>query len=143
MRIYTRSGDKGLTSLVYGKRVPKNDLRVEAYGTCDEANSMIGLASSFLENVSWDEKDKFLEQMHRVQTILFHVGAELATPADKEVAWKLKKEHIDRKSTRLNSSHVKISYAVFCLKKKNAIERLLEMAATMHINERERLQLAH
>jgi|SRR5690606_609395 cob(I)alamin adenosyltransferase len=95
MRIYTRSGDKGLTSLVYGKRVPKNDLRVEAYGTCDEANSMIGLASSFLENVSWDEKDKFLEQMHRVQTILFHVGAELATPADKEVAWKLKKEHID------------------------------------------------
>ena len=53
-RIYTRSGDKGLTSLVYGKRVPKNDLRVEAYGTCDEANSMIGLASSLLENTSWE-----------------------------------------------------------------------------------------
>lgn len=94
MRIYTRSGDKGKTSLIYGQRVPKNDLRVEAYGTCDEANSMIGLALSFLENAEWDEKDVFLKTMHRVQTILFHVGAELATPSDKEVSWKLKKEYI-------------------------------------------------
>lgn len=47
MRIYTRSGDKGTTSLVYGARVPKDDPRVEAYGTCDEANSFIGLAVSF------------------------------------------------------------------------------------------------
>lgn len=95
MRIYTRSGDKGMTSLIYGKRVPKNDLRVEAYGTCDEANSMIGLALSFLEKENWDEKDNFLEVMHRVQTILFHVGSELATPSDKEVKWKLKKEYIE------------------------------------------------
>ena len=94
MRIYTRSGDKGKTSLIYGQRVAKNDLRVEAYGTCDEANSMIGLALSFLENVEWAEKDVFLKTMHRVQTILFHVGAELATPSDKEVSWKLKKEYI-------------------------------------------------
>lgn len=94
MRIYTRSGDKGKTSLIYGQRVAKNDLRVEAYGTCDEANSMIGLALSFLENVEWAEKDVFLKTMHRVQTILFHVGAELATPSEKEVSWKLKKEYI-------------------------------------------------
>lgn len=94
MRIYTRSGDKGTTSLVYGKRVPKNDLRVEAYGTCDEANSNIGLALSFLNDVEWDKKDDFLHKMYRVQTILFHVGAELSTPSDREVAWKLKEEHI-------------------------------------------------
>ena len=94
MRIYTRSGDKGKTSLIYGKRVAKNDLRVEAYGTCDEANSMIGLALSFLDNEEWEEKQAFLEKMHRVQTILFHVGAELATPSDKEVTWKLKKDHV-------------------------------------------------
>ncbi|WP_099157574.1 cob(I)yrinic acid a,c-diamide adenosyltransferase [Virgibacillus ndiopensis] len=94
MRIYTRSGDKGTTSLIYGKRVPKNDLRVEAYGTCDEANSMIGLALSFLENEEWEEKEAFLKTMHCIQTILFHVGAELATPSDKEVTWKLKKEYI-------------------------------------------------
>lgn len=94
MRIYTRSGDKGKTSLIYGQRVAKNDLRVEAYGTCDEANSMIGLALSFLEKEEWGEKEAFLKTMHRVQTILFHVGAELATPSDKEVTWKLKKEYI-------------------------------------------------
>ncbi|MFB4170016.1 cob(I)yrinic acid a,c-diamide adenosyltransferase [Virgibacillus sp. JSM 102003] len=94
MRIYTRSGDKGTTSLIYGQRVPKDDLRVEAYGTCDETNSMIGLALSFLDKEDWSEKDMFLDKMHRIQTILFHVGAELATPKDKEVTWKLKKEHI-------------------------------------------------
>lgn len=94
MRIYTRSGDKGTTSLVYGKRVAKNDLRVEAYGTCDEANSMIGLALSFLNDVEWDKKADFLEKMYRIQTILFHVGSELSTPSDREVAWKLKDKHI-------------------------------------------------
>lgn len=94
MRIYTRSGDKGQTSLIYGQRVAKNDLRVEAYGTCDETNSMIGLALSFLDNEKWDGKAAFLEKLHRVQTILFHVGAELATPNDKKVTWELKKDHI-------------------------------------------------
>ena len=43
-RIYTRGGDKGETSLGDGRRVPKHDLRVEAYGTVDEANAVIGLA---------------------------------------------------------------------------------------------------
>ncbi|WP_010097150.1 cob(I)yrinic acid a,c-diamide adenosyltransferase [Ornithinibacillus scapharcae] len=103
MRIYTRSGDKGLTSLVYGKRVPKNDLRVEAYGTCDEANSMIGLASSLVAGENWADKERFLEQIHRVQTILFHVGAELATPSDKEVAWKLTKEHIEELEKQIDA----------------------------------------
>lgn len=95
MRIYTRSGDKGTTALISGKRVAKHDLRVEAYGTCDEANSVIGFALSFLDGVDWDEKENFLTFMHRIQTILFHVGAELATPKDREVTWKLKQAHID------------------------------------------------
>ena len=94
MRIYTRSGDKGTTGLVYGSRVAKDDLRVEAYGTCDEANSMIGLALSYLNDVSWEGKQDFLNKMYRVQTILFHVGAELSTPKDREVAWKLREDHI-------------------------------------------------
>lgn len=102
MRIYTRSGDKGTTSLIYGKRVPKNDLRVEAYGTCDEANSMIGLALSFIEQANWDEAEMFLEKMHRVQTILFHVGAELATPSDREVKWKLKQAYIDELESQID-----------------------------------------
>ncbi|WP_077702773.1 cob(I)yrinic acid a,c-diamide adenosyltransferase [Virgibacillus dokdonensis] len=96
MRIYTRSGDKGKTSLIYGERVNKNDLRVEAYGTCDEANSMIGLAISYLQQEStFKEKEFVIEELSRVQTLLFHVGSELATPLDKEVPWKLTEKHIE------------------------------------------------
>ncbi|MFS0752469.1 cob(I)yrinic acid a,c-diamide adenosyltransferase [Oceanobacillus sp. 1P07AA] len=102
MRIYTRSGDSGLTSLVYGQRVPKNHLRVEAYGTCDEANSAIGMAVSALGNEEWEGKQDFLDQLHRVQTILFHVGAELSTPKDKEVYWKLKQSHIDEMEKQID-----------------------------------------
>src|SRR5699024_11474266 len=118
----------------------------EAYGTCDEANSMIGQALSFLNEAEWEGKADFLKKLYRVQTILFHVGAELSTPKDREVAWKLKESHIteleeqiddwsetlDRKSTRLNSSHVSISYAVFCLKKKKMYEK--ENQVTAHDN---------
>ncbi|API91269.1 ATP--cob(I)alamin adenosyltransferase [Virgibacillus pantothenticus] len=94
MRIYTRSGDKGKTSLIYGERVNKNDLRVEAYGTCDEVNSMIGLAISFLEEKSFPKKTTVIQELISVQTLLFYVGSELSTPADKEVPWQLKEEHI-------------------------------------------------
>lgn len=103
MRIYTRSGDKGTTALVYGSRVPKNDLRVKAYGTCDEANSMIGLALSHLNDVQWDKKDQFLQKMYRVQTVLFHVGAELSTPKDREVAWKLRADHIEELEEQIDA----------------------------------------
>ena len=89
MKIYTKTGDKGTTSLVYGERVSKTDARVEAYGTCDEANSMIGLALSYLNNEKFEEKKDILEVFHRIQTSLFHVGAELSTPAGKEVKWKV------------------------------------------------------
>lgn len=102
MRIYTRSGDKGQTSLVYGQRVPKNHLRVEAYGTCDEVNSSIGLAASYIEETSWDGKHAFLDQLQRVQTILFHVGAELSTPKDKEVYWKLEQKHNDEMEKQID-----------------------------------------
>lgn len=107
MRIYTRSGDKGTTSLVYGKRVSKNDLRVEAYGTCDEANSMIGFALSLIDD-EWEEKDTFLKQLHRVQTILFHVGSELSTPCHREVAWELKAEHIEELEKQIDEWNDKI-----------------------------------
>lgn len=103
MKVYTRKGDKGTTSLVYGKRVSKSDARVEAYGTCDEANSTIGHALSFLNNVEWEKKDEFLKIMHRVQTILFHVGAELSTPSDKEVRWKLTEAHITELESQIDA----------------------------------------
>ncbi|WNB91577.1 cob(I)yrinic acid a,c-diamide adenosyltransferase [Bacillus sp. NEB1478] len=92
MKIYTKTGDKGTTSLIFGERVSKNDIRVEAYGTCDEANSMIGLGVSLLPDEEWAKGA--ITVMRKVQTVLFHVGAELATPSGKEVAWKLKEEDI-------------------------------------------------
>ncbi len=94
MKIYTKTGDKGQTSLVYGQRVEKNHVRVEAYGTCDEANSMIGLAIAYMNDEDFARKEELLKSFSSIQTILFHVGAELATPAGKEVKWKLTEKHV-------------------------------------------------
>jgi len=71
--VYTRTGDKGTTSLVGGTRVPKTHARLEAYGTIDELNSFIGLLITYLPE--GDEK-AFLEQ---VQNNLFVIGSNLAT----------------------------------------------------------------
>ncbi|MET0786155.1 MAG: cob(I)yrinic acid a,c-diamide adenosyltransferase [Paenisporosarcina sp.] len=96
MKIYTKTGDKGTTSLIYGTRVSKNSPLVEAYGTCDEANSMIGLALSYVQNEFFEEKEEFQQAFHQIQTTLFHVGAELATPKGKEVKWKLEPSEIEK-----------------------------------------------
>ncbi|WP_307258915.1 cob(I)yrinic acid a,c-diamide adenosyltransferase [Oikeobacillus pervagus] len=96
MKIYTKTGDKGTTSLVYGQRVSKTDIRVEAYGTCDEANSLIGLALSFLKDTDFEGKEEMNSVFHEIQTELFHVGAELATPPGKDVRWKLEEGHVQK-----------------------------------------------
>ena len=75
MKIYTKSGDQGETALWGGARVKKSHPRVGAYGTLDEANSMLGLALSFLPP-SEIEVD---ERLNRIQSELFQVGSELAT----------------------------------------------------------------
>jgi len=95
MKIYTKTGDKGETSLVYGVRVSKADMLVEAYGTCDEANSFIGLALSHMDPINSQQIKEICDVFKKVQTDLFHVGAELATPKDKEVKWKIAKSDID------------------------------------------------
>ena len=53
MAIYTKTGDKGETSLANGQRVKKNDARIEAYGTVDELNSWIGMLRAQLDNGQW------------------------------------------------------------------------------------------
>lgn len=94
MKIYTKTGDKGTTSLIYGQRVNKDDLRVDAYGTCDEANSMIGLALSHLTSEFFAGQEKLGEVFRKIQTNLFHAGAELATPKGKDVKWAITEEDI-------------------------------------------------
>lgn len=77
-RVYTRRGDGGETSLVGGQRVPKDDLRIEAYGTIDELNSFIGIArQSCIES----QLDTLADILHRVQHELFNAGSILATLA--------------------------------------------------------------
>lgn len=88
-RIYTRGGDKGLTSLVGGARVAKDSRRLEAYGTIDELNSVVGLVRTFVAeyreglgaHCGW-----YGEMLRRIQNELFDVGSELATPPAAEYA---------------------------------------------------------
>lgn len=86
-RIYTRTGDKGLTTLVGGERVPKESGRLEAYGTIDELNAIIGIVRTFLpsyrEGFAGDFKP-YAEMLRRIQNELFDVGSELATPPGAE-----------------------------------------------------------
>ncbi|MBE6283921.1 MAG: cob(I)yrinic acid a,c-diamide adenosyltransferase [Mediterranea massiliensis] len=77
MKIYTRTGDKGKTSLIGGKRVSKTHQRLEAYGTIDELNAHIGL---LLAQLPADESER--ATLLQVQNILFVVGAQLATPPE-------------------------------------------------------------
>ena len=84
-RIYTRGGDAGQTSLGRGERVPKHDIRVEAYGTTDEANSVIGLARNAIARAgSSDPRLAEADAMlGRIQNDLFDLGADLCTPEGK------------------------------------------------------------
>jgi cob(I)alamin adenosyltransferase len=83
-RVYTRAGDKGETALVGGKRVPKDSPRIEAYGTIDELNSIVGLARAFNEEkINAGDVHRFLDMVLReIQDELFDLGSELATPPD-------------------------------------------------------------
>ncbi len=86
-RIYTRTGDKGLTALVGGKRVPKESGRLEAYGTIDELNAIIGIVRTYLPDYSarlGKEFAWYVAMLRRVQNELFDVGSELATPPEGE-----------------------------------------------------------
>src|SRR6201986_2101238 len=77
MKIYTKTGDKGLTSLIGGIRVVKHHIRIESYGTVDELNSYVGLIRD--QEISVHDKD-ILKQ---VQDRLFTVGASLAADPEK------------------------------------------------------------
>lgn len=84
-RIYTRGGDKGLTSLGDGARVAKHDVRVAAYGTVDEANAVLGLARRALQAPTADADESARRReadamLGRIQNDLFDLGADLCTP---------------------------------------------------------------
>ena len=93
MKIYTKAGDQGKTSLIGGTRVPKSHIRIESYGTVDELNSFIGLLNDLVDDatINLDLKE--------IQDRLFTVGSSLACDPEKESALRipdLKEEDIVR-----------------------------------------------
>jgi len=78
MKIYTKTGDEGMTSLYGGTRLPKNHIRIEAYGTVDELNAWIGLVRDKLDLVQ-------APVLQQVQDRLFNLGAHLASAPNKDM----------------------------------------------------------
>ena len=76
-KIYTKTGDKGTTALIGGTKVPKNDLRIETYGTVDELNSWIGLINDQLTEKT------LKDELKEIQDRLFTIGSSLATDGEK------------------------------------------------------------
>ncbi len=89
MKIYTKTGDAGTTGLFGGGRVPKDDIRVEAYGDVDELNAVIGMARSV------EMMPRIDEVLVPIQRDLFAIGALLATPDRDKMALHLHKARID------------------------------------------------
>lgn len=83
-KVYTRVGDKGSTSLVGGRKVSKGESRIEAYGTVDELNAIIGLARTFNGRSEAEKNvvERVNELLEFIQNDLFHLGADLATLPD-------------------------------------------------------------
>ena len=78
MKVYTKKGDKGTTQLIGGTRIPKNSLRIEAYGTIDELNSHIGLIRD------QEIEEEHVNQLLEVQDRLFTLGSLLASDPSKK-----------------------------------------------------------
>jgi cob(I)alamin adenosyltransferase len=96
MKVYTRTGDKGETSLYTGQRVPKNDPVIDAIGTVDECNTAIGVAISFLPQ---DAKFSSIKhQLEIIQHALFDLGAALATPRTRASTSKIDKTRFDEEA---------------------------------------------
>jgi len=91
MKIYTKTGDNGTTGLIDGTRLLKYSLRVDAYGTVDELNSVIGIITTM------DVPEELLENLNKLKNILFELGSDLANP--------MTSEH-DTKAIRIKSDYI-------------------------------------
>ncbi len=96
MNLYTKTGDDGSTGLFGGQRVPKDDVRVSAYGEVDELNAVIGLAITHVT------KDELSDMLKLIQSDLFTLGSELATPSGDRVRISIQASHITQLETWLD-----------------------------------------
>ena len=126
-RIYTKTGDKGTTALGTGKRVPKHDARVEAFGTVDETNAAIGIARL---HTSADAD----EMLARIQNDLFDLGADLCAPEEDGSKDRLRiidaqVERLEREIDRMNAELAPLNS--FVLPGGSAASAYLHLARTI------------
>ena len=100
MKIYTKNGDRGKTSLIGGKKVSKHDLQVEAYGSIDELNSFMGLLKDYSKN------DEINQVLFKVQLKLFTIGSILAQENTSTNSVILEKLNISAKDTNFIESQI-------------------------------------
>lgn len=135
-RIYTRGGDKGKTSLGDGRRVAKHHLRVEAYGTIDEANAVIGVARLYTQG--HPDADKMLE---RIQNDLFDLGADLCVPQTpgEQNALRVIQSQVDRLEHEIDAMNAELKpLTSFILPGGSAASAQLHLARTV-VRRAERL----
>ncbi|MDY6205245.1 MAG: cob(I)yrinic acid a,c-diamide adenosyltransferase [Prevotella sp.] len=104
-KVYTKTGDEGLTGLIGGHRVRKTNSRIEAYGTVDELSAQLGLLASFMKD--GDDKDLII----RIQRNLFTVGSYLATDTSKtpvSPSYVLPIEEVDRLEVEIDAINANI-----------------------------------
>lgn len=134
-RIYTRGGDKGMTSLGRGERVAKHDPRVEAYGTVDEANATIGIARLHTSGPAD-------EMLGRIQNDLFDLGADLCTREDgakREGALRVTAAHVERLEGEIDRLNAELTELIsFVLPGGTAAAAHLHLARTV-VRRAERL----
>ena len=114
VKIYTKTGDSGTTSLFGGKRLPKDDLRVEAYGTVDELNSLLGViiadlnysssASREVSLIKNSPQGRIINKLLRIQKELFVLGTDLASPNNLKIKGpRVKKPFITKLEQEIDS----------------------------------------
>lgn len=99
MKVYTKQGDGGETSLYGGTRIPKDHIQIEAYGTVDELNSHLGVLMAYLDDVGE------MEFWQKIQSRLFDIGAILASDGRKKGLFlpEIKEEHIEEMELKIDA----------------------------------------
>ena len=138
-KIYTKTGDEGLTSLGDGSRINKNAIRVETYGTIDEANSIIGVVRSYTKTSELIILDNFLSS---IQNELFDLGAELSTPGqNNHTKLSISQSQIDRLEDEIDQLNINLDpLKSFVLPGGTAASSFLHLARTT-IRRAERLMV--
>lgn len=146
MKIYTKTGDKGTTSLIGGKRTEKFDLQIEVIGLIDELNSSLGLTIALIDNTKLlDTKDCLV----KIQNTLFNIGGEIAASHNKELEkafkYKLKESDVVFIEKEIDKYSIKLSpLTQFILPGGTVVSSLLHLARSKtRTAERSLVKLSH